>query len=167
MKMTWIRRVRQWRWALVLCACWTQQLLLRVSASSSCGQILIKTIALTAHTVVSETDGQNGDALLVRLRCTQSPLKMRWLTLKMTVSKTSQCYAAKLFEVNFGGIYHCHFPKNPPIALQDGVGLVGTHTLHSYSGVYLKSFKAENATAFDQFESNWSEKLSACRATAA
>ena len=27
--------------------------------------------------VVSETDGQNGDALLFRLRCTQSPLKMR------------------------------------------------------------------------------------------
>ena len=33
--------------------------------------------------------------------------------------------------------------------------------------VGLKSVKAENATALDQFESNWSEKMSACRATAA
>ena len=60
-----------------------------------------------------------------------------------------------------------NFPQNPPRALQDGVGLVGIHTLYSYFGVYLKSFKAENAAAFDQIESNWSEKLSACRATAA
>ena len=60
-----------------------------------------------------------------------------------------------------------NFPQNPPRALQDGVGLVGIHTLYSYFWVDLKSFKAENATAFDQFESNWSEKLSACCATAA
>ena len=55
-----------------------------------------------------------------------------------------------------------NFPQNPPRALQDGVGLVGVHTLYSYFWVDLKSFKAENATAFDQFESNWSENLSAC-----
>ena len=67
-----------------------------------------------------------------------------------------------------GITYHWNrFPQNPPRALQDGVGLVGIHTLYSYFWVGLKSFKAENATAFDQFESNWSEYLSACCATAA
>ena len=86
-------------------------------------------------------------------------------SLSMLCSKSHQ---AKLFKVKFGGIYHWNrFPQNPPIALQDGVGLVGIHALYSYFGVYLKSFKADNATAFDQFESNWSENLSACRATAA